>query len=95
MLWLVEYKKDLVGEKPPSNTYICALHGFVGPYEAMYGLHQPQGVARAVGVVFGNPKPQWFPVIRFFPKTLGRVILGLYGDNGKENGNYQNGLYRV
>ena len=24
-----------------------------------------------------------------------RVILGLYGDNGKENGNYYNGLYRV
>ena len=24
-----------------------------------------------------------------------RVILGLYGDNGKENGNYYNGSYRV
>ena len=24
-----------------------------------------------------------------------RVILGLYGDNGKENGNYYNGLYKV
>ena len=24
-----------------------------------------------------------------------RVILGLYGDNGRENGNYHNGLYRV
>ena len=24
-----------------------------------------------------------------------RVILGLYGDNGKENGNYYIGLYRV
>ena len=24
-----------------------------------------------------------------------RVILGLYGNNGKENGNYHNGLYRV
>ena len=24
-----------------------------------------------------------------------RVILGLYGDNGKEPGNYYNGLYRV
>ena len=23
------------------------------------------------------------------------IILGLYGDNGKENGNYYNGLYRV
>ena len=22
-------------------------------------------------------------------------ILGLYGNNGKENGNYHNGLYRV
>ena len=22
-----------------------------------------------------------------------RVILGLYGENGKENGNYYNGLY--
>ena len=22
-------------------------------------------------------------------------ILGVYGDNGKENGNYHNGLYRV
>ena len=25
----------------------------------------------------------------------GRVILGIYGDNGKENGNYYHGLYRV
>ena len=24
-----------------------------------------------------------------------RVISGLYGDNGKENGNYNNGLYRA
>ena len=24
-----------------------------------------------------------------------RVILGLYGDNGKENGNHYNGVYRV
>ena len=24
-----------------------------------------------------------------------RVVLGLYGDNGKENGNYYNGLFRV
>ena len=24
-----------------------------------------------------------------------RVILGLYGDNGKENGNYSNGFYRA
>ena len=23
-----------------------------------------------------------------------RVVLGLYGENGKENGNYYNGLYR-
>ena len=23
------------------------------------------------------------------------VILGLYGDNGKENGSYHNGFYRV
>ena len=29
-------------------------------------------------------------------KVLGfRVRLGLYGDNGKENGNYYNGFYRV
>ena len=24
-----------------------------------------------------------------------RVLLGLYGNNGKENGKYYNGLYRV
>ena len=28
-------------------------------------------------------------------KGIYRVILGLYGDNGKENGNYYKGLYRV
>ena len=40
-----------------------------------------------------------FPKIRGTPQgfgTLGfRVISGVYGDNGKENGNYYNGLYRV
>ena len=25
----------------------------------------------------------------------GQYMLGLYGDNGKENGNYYHGLYRV
>ena len=24
-----------------------------------------------------------------------QILLGLYGDNGKENGNYYNGSYRV
>ena len=31
--------------------------------------------------------PRWVPV-------LAVIILGLYRDNGKENGNYYNGLYR-
>ena len=29
-----------------------------------------------------------------FPTFIG-VILGVYGDNAKENGNYCSGLYRV
>ena len=31
-------------------------------------------------------------VVSGFPQS--RVILGLFGDNGKENGNNSNGLYR-
>ena len=34
----------------------------------------------------------------FSPPEVDRIwgiLLGLYGDNGKENGNYYNGLYMV
>ena len=33
--------------------------------------------------------------MRLLAITSLRIILGLYGDNGKENGNYYNGVIRV